>query len=225
MRATSSWSCLGAVTFVLGLLTATVASAEDLLVMDWEQQSTVGSQTTFTLIGGPGISGTLSQTGGGPADWGVHITAWFGAYFPTLEVVIESGNFFTLDTIGYNQYHNHNSGYPTYPSYNAQLQVDLGTGFQDLGDPLLLSTATSATYATHDLGGLVLGEGTYQFRWVPRDLAFGTNTGTEWFAMNTFTVSGTGPAVPEPANGLPLLLTSALVLASALLLTRRRRSA
>ncbi len=185
---------------LVSLVLAAEAQAGSLAFWDFENTTSVGSiSTSNALTTAPGISNAfVSQNGGGPAEnlgsiW--FLTRFFGAYRPfmqfttTEKVVLSDLTFTHLD--------NHNPGYPSYPSYNAQLQIDREAGFVDIGSPVLLSPATSGTVATVSLGYLVLDPGTYTIRWDPRGLAYGTDTNTDFFAIDDLTLEGgTLAAVP-----------------------------
>ena len=102
-----------------------------------------------------------------------------------------------VQSFSYVHAHNHNPGYPTDPSYYAQLQLLMVSGYVDVGDPVLLSDQTWGHGTTTALD-LRLDPGTYHFRWDPRGLAYGSNTEGEFFAIDDLVISGS--PVPEPGS-------------------------
>ena len=112
-----------------------------------------------------------------------------------------------LDGLEFQHFHNHNSGYPTNPSYDVHLQLDSGAGYSDIGLPLTLNTGNSGDNDTISLGPLVLDAGTYKIRWVSRNLAFDSDTRGEFFAIDNLTLHGsttnvTPSVTPAPAPTL-----------------------
>lgn len=187
---------------VVSLALAAGAQAGPLAFWDFENTTSVGSvSTSIALTTGPGIgSAFVSQNGGGPAEtlggsiW--FLTRFFGAYRPFMQFTTTKT--VAVSDLSFTHLDNHNPGYPSYPSYFAQLQIDRGAGFVDIGTPVLLSAATSGTVATVSLGYLVLEPGTYTIRWDPRGLAYGTDTNTEFFAIDNVTLEG-GTLAEVPA--------------------------
>jgi hypothetical protein len=184
------------------------AHADSLLFWDFENATNVGSPpgTISTATGAPqtpGISGYASQTGGGPDerfDGGpgiVHLTRFFGTYHPYIEFTVTRP--MALTDVTFDHIHNHNGTgfsdgpypFPTYPYYYAQLQLDAGSGYVDVGSPLLLEGSNEYhCCASIPLNVIVNPGTTYRIRWDPRDLAFGTDTNTEYFALNNLSLNG-----------------------------------
>ena len=54
-----------------------------------------------------------------------------------------------VQSFSYVHAHNHNPGYPTDPSYYAQLQLLMVSGYVDVGDPVLLSDQTWGASGDH----------------------------------------------------------------------------
>ena len=82
-----------------------------------------------------------------------------------------------------------------------QLQFDSRSGDSDIGPPQTLSSANNGNTDVISLGSIVLEPGTYKIRWVSRNLAFGSDTGSEFFALDElilYTSEATPP--PEPAT-------------------------
>ncbi len=208
------FACLALFAFTGG------AYAGQILFWDFNNPATVGSISTFQATSfDPLVSGFASQTGGGPAEnfggsWGwVDLTRFLGTYHPF--ITFSTAETLSISDLTFQHVDNHNPGFPTSPQYDVQLQLDSGSGFVDIGSPLTLDVA-------HGLGGwatmtvnLMLAPGTYTIRWDPRNLAYGTDTNTEFLALHDLSLNGT--AVPEPASlllvaatGLMLLIARAL---------------
>lgn len=179
-----------------------------LLFWNFENPTTVGTVSSFTgLAAVPGITGTASQTCGGPSElYGggrVHLTRTFGVNncYPYLDVTIATGA--RLTSLSFWHWHNHNPGFATYPQYYAQLQIGQGGTFVDIGAPVLLSNATSTKVASIALDR-VLAAGTYRIRWVPRGLAYNrSHTGSEFFAVDNVGLSGDILRPPVAVAGGP----------------------
>src|SRR5262249_52919319 len=140
----------------------------------------------------PSLGGLVFQTGGGPAEhfgkYGmVFLTRFLGTYHPY--IVLATMETLTLDDLTFQHFHNHNPGYPTFPDYSVQLQLDWGEGFFDVGNPLRLNRDNSGSTDTIALG-LELPPGVYLIRWVPRGLAYGPDTLSEFFALNDLRLNG-----------------------------------
>jgi hypothetical protein len=202
---------------VVSLVVAGEAQAGSLAFWDFENTTSNGSVSTSNALStAPFISAFVSQDSGGPAEnFGagigiVFLTRYLGSYHPFIQFTASER--VALADLTFVHYHNHNPGFPTNPSYLVQLQIDQGSGFVDVGAPLLLSPATSGTVATMSLGNVILAPGTYSIRWDPRGLAYGTDTNTEFFAIDNLTLEG-DPVPPIPTlNTWGLMLLAVLVL-------------
>ncbi len=98
--------------------------------------------------------------------------------------------------------------FQTFSSYRAQVQLDAGSGFADIGSSVLLNnpnpipgTFSAVGQATVALN-IQLNPGNYKIRWDPRNLAFGTDKNTGYFALNDVSLNGVTAAVPEPTSCL-----------------------
>jgi hypothetical protein len=174
---------------------APVAHADTLLYWDFENITSAGTiSTSVGTSGASGISGFASQTGGGPAEnFGgslgmVHLTRFFGTNYPYLKFTLTCPMY--LQSVTFDHIHNHNPGFPTYPDYQAQLQIDTGSGFADIGSPVYLTGSNVPQFGGSVSLGVALNPGTYQIRWVPRNLAYGSDTNTEYFALNNLSLNG-----------------------------------
>ena len=182
-------------------LVVQASTAASLAFWNFENTTSAGSISTSQALSVSAgvISAYASQTGGGPAEnFGgaagiVHLTRFLGTVnYPYIQFTADRS--ITLDNVSFVHFDNHNAGLPTNPSYNVQLQLDKGAGYVDVGAPVLLNAANYGTSATVALGALPLPAGTYRIRWVSRNLAFGTDTNTEFFAMDALSLNG--DAVP-----------------------------
>lgn len=179
----------------LFLLSTMQAHAQSLLFWDFENCTSSGNIST--AIGAPGVSGItgfMTQDGGGPAEniqpggGFVFLTRFFGTYHPTMEFTLTKSMY--VKSVTFNHAHNHNPGFPTYPNYYAQLQLDGGDGYTDIGAPLLLQGSNVYQPLTTMTINKALGAGTYHVRWDPRGLAYGSDTNTEYFALDNLSLDG-----------------------------------
>jgi len=158
------------------------------LSWDFENQEDLGGRVSRSMgqANDPWIVGFASQTGGGPAErWAsgyLHLTRQLGSNFPYIEFTISEN--IELDRLEFQHHHNHNPEHPTNPSYDVQLQLDSGSGYSDIGSPLTLNPENNGNTDVISLGSIGLEPGTYQIRWVSRNLAFGSDTGSEFFAVD-----------------------------------------
>jgi hypothetical protein len=196
----------------LAVLVLNVAAfAAPVLFWDFENTTSSGSvSTSIATSYDPNVSGLASQTGGGPAeDFGgsigmVLLTRFFGTYNPY--ITFTTADSLYVSDLTFQHFDNHNPGFPSYPGYSVQLQLDSGSGFVNVGSPLGVSGANYGSTETILLG-LQLAPGTYTIRWMPEGLAYGSDTNTEFFALNDLSLDTT----PEPAS-LLLLTTGGLAL-------------
>ena len=208
---TGSCSIVGVTLFILLFFPMNYAQANTLLYWDfadatftyWNGHS-LAAKTSNATVSHPYLNGFASQTGYGYNEGQNLMQRHFGeVYYPYLEfaTTVET----TLDTLSFINTHNHNPGHTTYPSYAAQLQINSGSGYVNLGAQFPVEPGGNVDSV--DLGGLVLSSGTYNIRWVPRDLHGGSDTGSEYFLLDNVTLEGS--AVPEPAT--MVLLGSGLI--------------
>lgn len=211
-------------------LVAQASSAATLAFWNFENATSSGSISTSQPVSlSFGVTSAIaSQTGGGPAEnFGgtvgrVHLTRSLGAVnYPYIEFTADRA--ITLDNLSFVHLHNHNPGFPTNPSYNVQLQLDSGSGYVDIGSPLLLNAANSGTAAAVALNALRLPSGTHRIRWVPRNLASGTDTTSEFFAIDALSLNGNPvPAETPSLNAFALGLVAFLVIGLGAFSLRRR---
>jgi hypothetical protein len=192
----------------LMVLAVNTAQASTLLYWNYENYVS-GSGSIATSYSG-GVTGLSDTTWGSPTEgWGIDgptllITRWFGGYFPYVSFTTTTQ--LVVDSLTFYHEHNHNPGFPTNPDYDVQLQINSGSGYSDIGASFLAYNDGGWGYTSIDLGSITLDPGTYTIRWDPRNLTWGSDTNTEFFALDG--VSLTGSPVPEPAT--MLLLASGL---------------
>jgi len=186
-------SLVGTAVVVLALSATARAHADTLLDWDFHNVRTVDRVSVSEgYSSDPSIWGIVSQSGGGPAeDWGdlgvAFLTRFLGTYHPF--ILLETTETLYLEDLTFQHWHNHNPGFPTYPNYSVQLQLDGGEGFFDVGEPLLLDNDNAGSTATIAIG-ITLPPGTYLVRWDPRGLAYGTDTSTDFFALTDLQLNG-----------------------------------
>lgn len=154
-----------------------------------------GVSTAAGIPTGPwGFNGFVSQTGGGPAEvFGDGVgTVFLTRHLGTHEMFV----WFTLTRpmyfagVTFRHFHNHNPCYPTHPKYAVQLQLDRGTGYVDVGEPLELSNRNFGHTSTIALG-FELAAGSYKMRFHPRGLKPPhRDTSSEFFAIKQLELSG-----------------------------------
>ena len=186
-----------------------VEVTEQFLFWDFENTPAGPIATSVGLATSPAVTGFVSQTTGTPVE-----TFGGGAGKVLITRFVRADNLpggnrpfiqFTntvsiqLEGLEFQHFHNHNPNFPTFGSYDVQLQLDSGIGFSDIGAPLTLNNGNTATTSTISLGSVVLAAGTHQIRWDARNLipgvppalrGDGTDTNTEFFALNDMTLFG-----------------------------------
>ena len=140
----------------------------------------------------PLLQGSLTQTGGGPGELidgeFVLLTRQFGRHHTVLHFSCDKPA--ELLSIEFCHWHNHNPGFPTYPSYAVQLQLDAGAGFADIGKELaLFGTDYRGTSDRLELRAARLAPGAYALRWDPRGLHGDSHTRSEFFGLYSVELS------------------------------------
>ena len=164
------------------------------LAWDFENAISVGSvSTSIGSSDSPAISGVMTQTGGGPVE---HYTQAYGLvlltrHFPTNYpyISITTTKAFYLNSVAFLHVHNHN--FSTTQSYNVQLQLDTGSGFMNIGAPVLMNAANTSTTSTVQLQTL-LPPGSYQIRFSANGFPNGgSDTGTDFFGLTDVVITAT----------------------------------
>ncbi|MFA5925151.1 MAG: hypothetical protein WC856_28390 [Methylococcaceae bacterium] len=90
-----------------------------------------------------------------------------------------------LNTVEFLHISNHNPGLPTYPTYNVDLEIDTGSGF----DVLSTFVAQNGGYFSESVPTIpdVIMPGTYKLRWIPQ---VSPNTSTEFFGLDNIQLVG-----------------------------------
>lgn len=88
-----------------------------------------------------------------------------------------------VEALEFNHFHNHNPGFPTYPDYDVDLELDDGSGFVTVGTFLAEPGYDHDSFA----GPGILPAGTYRYRWIPQ---VSPDTNTEFFALDNIRLSG-----------------------------------
>jgi len=88
-----------------------------------------------------------------------------------------------VEELEFNHFHNHNPGFPSYPDYDVDLELDDGSGFVKVGTFLADPGYDHDSFA----GPGVIQPGTYHYRWIPQ---VSPNTGSEFFALDNIRLSG-----------------------------------
>lgn len=107
---------------------------------------------------------------------------------------------FTLDQdvsnvwMSFNQFSNHNRNFPTSPSYHFALQLKVDNAWVDIKRDLVAQTANFGQEIVFNIGP-VLKAGANSIRWIGYDYKFGTDSNTEYFALDNVKLY----TVPEPA--------------------------
>jgi hypothetical protein len=215
-------SSLAVATVLAAGVVAFAPQAQAAVILSWNFQNNAVGQTfdAAPSLSTSGVSGaSFKMSGSNIEDFGgtvghVFITRSFGVNNPTLTFTLS--NYFT-GTLSFNNYHNHNPGFPTSPKYeyDVSLSSNGGTTWNDIGSDFIASPATNASSKT--ISGINLGSGTYSVRWAGNHFAYGSDSSSDYFALDN--VSFNANNVPEPT-------TVALVgLALVGLAFSRRRSA
>ena len=206
---------LAAVAFV-SALAANGAQAKTLLEYNFENYA-VGDIVGLPSMVSNGISSTLDMANNGVESIGspsnnVSVTRFAGKdNFPLLS--FQTSAPISLDKIEFLHLHNHNLGFPTFPSYDVDLQLDQGFGFKSIA----VFLANSWQFQSESITGPgLLAPGNYALRWIP---LVEPNTNTEYFSLDNIRFVQADP-VPGP---LPLA-GAGMALAFSRKLKRRIRS-
>lgn len=169
-----------------------------------------------------GVTSAAFHTGNnGVENWGgpngkLSVTRFFDSVGATPSLTFTLGSTFENLTLAFTHHHNHNVGQPTAPQYQYAVQLNTGNGWGTLLADLIASPTTNGQTVSLNVAQS-LGPGSYAMRWIGYGFARGSNSGSEYFALDNVTLSGTVP-VPEPAS----LALVALALAGVAAARRKR---
>jgi hypothetical protein len=167
---------------------------------DFENSTSYGkvSKSGGAIKGLNDVYANFTQTGGGPAaNFGARLGIVFFTNifseknYPYIEG--RTNQQLWIDNISFLHLHNHTKNYPGYPKYQVQLQIDIGTGFRDLGNAFIANSETHDTTITIKTNQALIPPGAFQIRWVPRGFARGNDSSTDYFALKNVCVTLSSP--------------------------------
>lgn len=174
------------------------ASAKTLLEYDFENFKLGDVQGSPSFID-PGLTSAYDMANNGVEDFGppnnkLSMTRFAGSQvYPSLNFSLSAP--LSLDAIEFLHIHNHNPGFPTYPEYNVDLQLDSGSGFQSLA----VFAAKPGGYASELIAGPgSLASGSYSLRWIP---LVQPDTDTEFFGLDNIRFRQNDVPGPLPVLG------------------------
>lgn len=169
--------------FAIAILTAPGSAFGSLMHWDFSNAVTTGDISTSSGISSlPTLSGTITQTGGGPAeDWGgnkVMLARYFGTY--TFGLQFSTFDPLLVDHITFQHFHNHNSLQTL--SYDLHVQMFTGRAYVDLASMRIDSSNNGAVSSLWI--GTMFGPGSYTLRFTASGFSLGPDTGTDFFALD-----------------------------------------
>lgn len=174
------------------------AGAKTLLEYNFENFELGDVQGSPSFID-PGLTSDYDMANNGVEDFGppnnkLSMTRFAGSWvYPSLNFSLSTP--LSLDAIEFLHIHNHNPGFPTYPDYNVDLQLDSGSGFQSLA----VFAAKPGGYASELIAGPgSLAPGSYSLRWIP---LVQPDTDTEFFGLDNIRFRQNDVPAPLPVLG------------------------
>ncbi|MGS0757233.1 PEP-CTERM sorting domain-containing protein, partial [Roseateles sp. GG27B] len=175
--------------------------AQAALVLGWDFENAAANQISGIAASTTtaGFSAASFNTGNnGVVNFGgtignLSLTRFFGTTnYPSLTFALSSS---FVGTLSFDQYHNNNVGYPTYPQYgfDVQLSNDGGINWSNIATNIIASSATNNSLTT--ISGISLGSGTHSVRWVG-EFAAGGDSNTEYFGLDNVNFNN----IPEPST-------------------------
>lgn len=209
---------------------AAAPAAQADVVAAWNFENASGSQVNGIAASatGAGVSNAqFSTANNGVEAWGgaigkLSVTRFFDSTSTTPSLSFSLTEDYDAVTLSFTHFQNNNRDFPTSPRYKYAVQLNDGSGWVDVMADLIASPATNGESLTLDIvQGLNVG--TYGLRWIGYGYSYGSNSGSEFFALDNVTLSGTlapaGNTVPEPAS----LALVGLALAGVAAVRRQRR--
>lgn len=177
--------------------------AKTLLEYDFENFD-VGATQGGPSWAAPGIASDYNTGNNGVEDFGppnnkLSMTRFAGnQIYPSLSFELLAPA--SLDAIEFLHIHNQNPGFPTYPEYDVDLQLNSGSGFQSLA----IFAARPGGYAAESIDGPgSLGPGQYSLRWIP---LVQPDTNTEFFGLDNIRLRQNDVPGPVPVMGFGVAL-------------------
>lgn len=215
---------LTAVVLMFGHVGETHAIVNPLVEWDFESAGLGQISGIASSFQAGAVASAAFDTGNnGVEDFGgpigkLSVTRFFsnsGSSFPFLDFSLSEPARF--DSIMFDHYHNHNTGFPSNPQYDVDVEYsgDGGANWAPLGTFVASSTTFGDTVILPGPGNL--GVGSHRVRWIGKNFAFGNDSNTEYFALNNVMIKS---AIPEPITA-----TLGLMGMGVLGLATRRRTA
>ena len=175
---------------------ATIIAAWDFENAATNQLSGIAASTLLV----PLSDAAFNTTNVGVEDWGTPadpfkllVTRFFDSSvnFPWLSFTLDE----SIDNVWltFNQFSNHNPNFPTSPQYNYAVQMQIDNVWQDVARDLVAKPSTWGNQVSVKLA-TSLQVGSYNMRWIGYNYAYGSNSRSEYFALDNVAIK----AIPEP---------------------------
>jgi len=151
----------------------------------------------------PGLKGQIGTSNNGvetfDSPYGKVLLTRFAGSTNYPELSISSGSQIAFDALEFIHLHNHNEGFPTYPSYTVDVQFSSGAGYKSLGS---FVAGPSGDQGSTMAGPGILAPGSYQIRWIPimNQNPSASDTNTEYFGLDNIRILQ-GRSIVDPMLG------------------------
>ena len=158
------------------------------------QQSQIGSSFSSALVSNAHFNTVRSgveQWGTGSNSNKLALTRNFDSTNNTPWLTFTLNDNISNLWLSFNQASNHNQGFPTSPRYNFAVQIQVDNVWKDIKRDLVAQSSTFGQHIAVNVGS-TLKAGTHSIRWIGYNYRSGTNSGSEFFALdnvNLYTVS------------------------------------